>query len=106
MNTNYSKVIGNLPTVNESDDNLSRPAPFPIHSPANTQKAPRKLASGYTDGRSLRRTGRTEMFAVKVSPEYQIKFRATAEKSGRMLAVLFEDMIDNYLETHPDLRDN
>jgi hypothetical protein len=52
------------------------------------------------DGRSARRTGRTEQFATVVSLEFKNWMRARAEKTGKSQAALLDDMKAAYIEKH------
>ena len=52
------------------------------------------------DGRSARRTGRTEQFATVVSLEFKNWMKARAEKTGKSQAALLDDMKAAYIEKH------
>ena len=48
------------------------------------------------DGRSARRSGRTLQFATRVSPEFDNRLRAIAEREGKLLVEVLEDALDAY----------
>jgi hypothetical protein len=48
------------------------------------------------DKRTLRKTGRTEQFATRVSPEWLGKVKVIAEKEGLKLVELLEKMLEYY----------
>ena len=52
------------------------------------------------DGRSARRTGRTEQFATVVSLEFKNWMKARAEKTGKSQAALLDDMKAAYIEKY------
>ena len=52
------------------------------------------------DGRSARRTGRTEQFATVVSLEFKTWMKAQAAKIGKSQAALLDDMKAAYIEKH------
>jgi hypothetical protein len=52
------------------------------------------------DGRSARRTGRTEQFATVVSAEFKTWMKAQAKKVGKSQAALLDDMQAAYIEKH------
>jgi hypothetical protein len=52
------------------------------------------------DGRSARRTGRTEQFATVVSREFKAWMKAQAKKAGKSQAALLDDMQAAYIEKH------
>ena len=52
------------------------------------------------DGRSARRTGRTEQFATVVSLEFKTWMKAQAKKVGKSQAALLDDMKAAYTEKH------
>ncbi len=52
------------------------------------------------DGRSARRTGRTEQFATVVSLEFKAWMKAQAKKAGKSQAALLDDMKAAYTEKH------
>jgi hypothetical protein len=48
------------------------------------------------DGRSARRSGRTLQFATRVSPVFDDRLRAIAEREGKLLVEVLEDALDAY----------
>ena len=52
------------------------------------------------DGRSARRTGRTEQFATVVSREFKAWMKAQSKKVGKSQAALLDDMQAAYIEKH------
>lgn len=48
------------------------------------------------DGRSARRTGRTIQFATRVTPEFDERFRAVAERDGLLHVELLERSLAAY----------
>ena len=55
-----------------------------------------ETASEWTDGRSLRATGRTAQFATRIKPEYHRKAKMIAARDGITLAELFGKGVDAY----------
>lgn len=51
------------------------------------------------DGRSARRTGRTIQFATRVTPEFDERFRAVAERDGLLHVELLEKSLAAYEST-------
>jgi hypothetical protein len=52
------------------------------------------------DGRSARRTGRTEQFATVVSLEFKNWMKALSQKTGKSQAALLDDMKAAYIEKY------
>ncbi len=52
------------------------------------------------DGRSARRTGRTEQFATVVSPRFKTWMKSRAEITGKTQAALLDDMMAAYIEKY------
>jgi hypothetical protein len=48
------------------------------------------------DKRTLRKTGRTEQFATRVSPEWLEKVKGIAEKENLKLVEVLEKMLESY----------
>jgi hypothetical protein len=48
------------------------------------------------DGRSARRSGRTLQFATRVSPEFDQRLRAIAERENKLLVEILEEALDAY----------
>jgi hypothetical protein len=62
----------------------------PIKSGAGEGASPRR------DGRSARRSGRTLQFATRVSPEFDDKLRAIAERDRKLLVEVLEEALEAY----------
>jgi hypothetical protein len=98
---NVSKIkrtstLGEPPPLTEASPNLEAPetAPAPsVPAAANklVAKAPAKI-----DGRSLRRTNRIMPFATRVSPEFDARVRAIAEKERILIVEVLERALDAY----------
>jgi len=81
-------------------DELSEQAMF-AHPPRPTEvNIPGLGAIRGRDGRSARRTGRTEQFATVVSLEFKTWMKAQAKKAGKSQAALLDDMKAAYTEKH------
>jgi hypothetical protein len=52
------------------------------------------------DKRTLRRTGRTEQFATRVSKEWLEKVKGMAEKENLKLVEVLEKMLESYEKEH------
>src|SRR4029077_18655952 len=48
------------------------------------------------DGRSARRSGRTLQFATRVSPEFDDRLLAIAERDGKLLVEVLEQALEAY----------
>lgn len=48
------------------------------------------------DGRTLRRSGRTVQFATRVSPEFDARIRALAQRDGLLLVEVLEKALKAY----------
>jgi hypothetical protein len=48
------------------------------------------------DGRSLRRSNRTVQFATRVTPEFDDRIRAIAERDGLLLVEVMERALEAY----------
>jgi hypothetical protein len=48
------------------------------------------------DGRTLRRSGRTVQFATRVSPEFDARVRAIAQREKLLLVEVLERALDSY----------
>jgi len=85
--------LGKPPPATEASTNLTAPEVAP---PApETPTAPLEPLE-IRDGRSARRSGRTLQFATRVSPEFDTRFRAIAQRDGLLLAELLERSLDAY----------
>jgi hypothetical protein len=95
--------LGAPPPLAEASPNLDAPetAPPPVSTaqrmavvgPAAARAgegAPRR------DGRSARRSGRTLQFATRVSPEFDERLRAIAERDRKLLVEVLEEALEAY----------
>lgn len=58
---------------------------------------PKGIASGEkVDGRTLRKTGRTEQFATRVSPEFHNRLKEIAKRDSLMLVEVLERAVEAY----------
>ena len=71
------------------------PIPTPIAPPPAVGEGRRNR-----DGRSARRTGRTIQFATRVTPEFDERFRAVAERDGLLHVELLERSLAAYEGRH------
>ncbi|MGH6842431.1 MAG: hypothetical protein ACREDV_10130 [Methylocella sp.] len=85
------KRLGAPPSLDDTADNLKAPEVAPRALDAATGKR-----LGWEDGRTARRTGRTEQFATRVSAEFDKRFRAVAKRDGLLMAQLLEKSLDAY----------
>ncbi len=76
------KNLGVPPTLNEAGDNLNAPEIMPT--------------TVSVDGRSTRKTGRTEQFATRVTPEFQKKVKMLAARDGLKIVELLEVALGYY----------
>jgi hypothetical protein len=91
-------TLGVPPPITEASANLDAPEhapPAAVTSQEPPQSATRGRAGG-RDGRSARRTGRTLQFATRVSPEFDTRLRAIADREGRLLVEVLERALDVY----------
>lgn len=97
--------LGAPPPLAEASPNLeapeTAPPPAPEVAPAprtavvrppeqDEQDLPRR------DGRSARRSGRTLQFATRVSPEFDRRLRAIAERERKLLVEVLEEALEAY----------
>jgi hypothetical protein len=86
----------------EPSDNLdaaeTAPPPTPRRATAAVRPpaAPAGQGSVRRDGRSARRSGRTLQFATRVSPAFDERLRAIAERENKLLVEVLEDALDAY----------
>ena len=76
------KNLGTPPSLSDAGDNLSAPeiAPF----------------DDYVDGRTKRKTGRTEQLATRVTSEFHKKVKMLAARDELKIVELLEKSIDLY----------
>jgi hypothetical protein len=97
-------TLGVPPPPAEASNNLQAaeivlPVPHPV-PPVTTPSAAgqeRRLR----DGRSARRTGRTVQFATRVTPDFDERFRAIAERDRLLHVELLEKSLAAYENSNP-----
>jgi hypothetical protein len=77
------------PAPEEASLNLEAPE----HAPAQPVAA---TPSARVDGRTLRRSHRTIQFATRVSPEFDERIRAIAQRDHLLLVEILEKALDAY----------
>ena len=84
--------LGPPPAAEEASANLAAPeiAPAPAAMTAAVGQYRRR------DMRSARKTNRTLPFATRVSPEFDERIRAIAERDGLLLVEVMERALDAY----------
>ena len=84
------RTLPSPPPPDEASPNLRAP-----------EHAPAVHPSGHTriDGRSLRRSNRTVQFATRVTPEFDDRIRAIAERDGLLLVEVMERALEAYEAT-------
>ena len=55
------------------------------------------LQTNVIDGRSLRRTGRTEQFSTKVHPKFKSDLANVAKATGKNYNVILEECLEIYV---------
>jgi hypothetical protein len=95
--------LGAPPPLAEASPNLEAPETAPPREPPfrrmTVVPAPALRAGEGVprrDGRSARRSGRTLQFATRVSPEFDTRLRAVAERDGKLLVEVLEDALEAY----------
>jgi hypothetical protein len=96
--------LGAPPPLAEASPNLEAPETAPPPAPRMAVVRPPAARAGEgiiprRDGRSARRSGRTLQFATRVSPEFDNRLRAIAEREGKLLVEVLEDALDAYEQT-------
>ena len=89
-------TLGAPPPITEASANLQAPEHAPPESTASQVSPVMQGRAGGHDGRSARRTGRTLQFATRVSPEFDTRLRAIADREGRLLVEVLERALDAY----------
>ena len=97
------RTLGAPPPPTEASTNLQQPevAPAPPPYPAFDGPAARKppletVRYHRRDGRSLRRSNRVVQFATRVTPEFDQRIRAIAEREGLLIVEVLERALDAY----------
>lgn len=70
--------------------------PLPEETTKNLQTP--EVLGGKIDKRSLRKTGRTEQFATRVSKEWLKKVRGIAKRENLKLVEVLERIVERYLQ--------
>lgn len=78
------------PPPDEASPNLQAPEYAPSVDPSGLMRI---------DGRSLRRSNRTVQFATRVTPEFDGRIRAIAERDGLLLVEVMERALEAYEST-------
>jgi hypothetical protein len=99
-------TLGAPPSPTEASANLDAPEIVPPTAPPRVSALPVSApilpptAAGEgrrsRDGRSARRTGRTIQFATRITPEFDERFRAVAERDGLLHVELLEKSLAAY----------
>jgi hypothetical protein len=103
-------TLGAPPPPAEASSNLEAaeivlPAPHPV--PLATERTAASIPSPagqgrrLRDGRSARRTGRTVQFATRVTPDFDERFRAIAERDRLLHVELLEKSLAAYESSIP-----
>lgn len=82
--------LGDVPKLEEASPNITAPEHAPAAPPAEATKV---------DGRRLRRTGRTEQLATRVTREFKKRLYDVAERDGLLLVEVLEKALDAYEES-------
>lgn len=85
----FKKKLGAPPPMEEASPNLEAPE----HAPTLPPLVPSHVR---IDGRSLRRSHRTIQFATRVSPEFDERIRAIAQRDGLLLVEVLEKALEAY----------
>lgn len=65
-----------------------------LDEPEFSTPAPKKgRAAKKVDGRTLRRTGRTEQFSTRVHPDFKKKIYALSDKTGKQYNEILEESL-------------
>jgi len=85
--------LGTPPSPDETLGNLNEPEVAPAPTPTIKTK---KESATKTDGRSLRRTGRTEQFSTRVTDEFKKEIHSVAKATGKKYNVILEESLELY----------
>jgi hypothetical protein len=88
--------LGAPPPAAEASPNLQAPETAPPPERERPQEQRAGEGTRPRDGRSARRSGRTVQFATRVSPEFDERVRAIAEKEGLLLVEVLERALAAY----------
>jgi hypothetical protein len=87
--------LGKPPALEEASQNLTAPETAPA-TPILQAQTGQGEAMRFYDGRTARRSGRTLQFAPRISPDFDHKIRALANRDGLMLVELLERAVASY----------
>jgi hypothetical protein len=97
--------LGAPPPLAEASPNLDAPetAPPPVRRIAVVRSPVSRAGEAVPrrDGPSARRSGRTLQFATRVSPEFDDRLRAIAEREGKLLVEVLEEALAAYENSRP-----
>ncbi|AMV01008.1 hypothetical protein NY98_12015 [Xanthomonas citri pv. fuscans] len=89
--------LGAPPTLDEASTNLTAPEVAPVTRPvAAANPPPQARTAKKIDGRSARKTNRTVQFATRVTPEWDARIRALAQREGVLLVEILEKALAHY----------
>ena len=66
--------------------------------PKRAGRSRRASREDVMDGRTLRKTGRTEQFSTRVHPDFKKRLYKLAKQTGKNYNVILEESLDLYLE--------
>ncbi|SJM95532.1 hypothetical protein [Crenothrix polyspora] len=89
LSTFKKKNLGTPPSLNDAGNNLSAPEVAPLDDSI--------------DGRSLKKTGRTEQLATRVTAEFHKKVKMLAARDELKIVELLEKSIALYENKHGQL---
>lgn len=105
-----AKTLGIPPSPETSSGNLDAPEHAPAHSveevlpsmaggsrPTADSSGAETLASPRIDGRTLRKSNRTVMFATRVTPAFDAELRRIAQQDQLLLVEVLEKALAAYL---------
>ncbi|AMV00981.1 hypothetical protein [Xanthomonas citri] len=88
--------LGAPPTLDEASTNLTAPEVAPVTRPVAAANPPPQARPAKIDGRSARKTNRTVQFATRVTPEWDARIRALAQREGVLLVEILEKALAHY----------
>lgn len=99
INKGRRDELGAPPTIDEASTNLNAPEVAPVAPPPQIQKPQvQEVAPPIIDGRTLRRSKRTDQFTTRVTPEWNARIRTIAMNEGLLLIEVLEEALDAYEE--------
>jgi len=88
-------ALGAPPAIEDASPNLEAPETAPAQ-PAQQQAVYGRIGDGHIDGRTMRKSNRTEQFATRVTPEFNHQIRAIAMRDGLLLVEVLERALVTY----------